>query len=198
MHKIGTLCPSFVSLPLVGLGAFILAMALLFSLAFHSAHHLTFVEALKTLLVPEQQCHLLVLCHPTSSCCAIKQSTIISQIQRDAKCYFQQWPCMSTEILLLFPITVAMANWREIYFSWFITLSQTSVSHATTQVSQLHASKQTRTDVLITTRQICKGKSFCAHLYSLGECVLDCLFTNLYLSLQSHLSGKVTSQNLSP
>lgn len=35
------------------------------------------------------------------------------------------------------------------------------------QLSELQASKQTRTDVLIATRQICYGKTFCAPLYSL-------------------------------
>lgn len=81
-----------------------------FPLAFHSAHHLTFVEALKTLLVLEQQYHHLVLCRPTSSLCAIKQSTTFPQIQHNVKCYFWKWSCMSTEILLLFHITVVMTN----------------------------------------------------------------------------------------
>lgn len=93
-------------------------------------------------------------------------------------------------------------DWHKTDFKWFVLASRTTVSHAAQnrEVNKyhLHACKQTRTDVLITTRQICNGETFRAPLYPPREvCVLD-LFTRMYLSHHSDLSDKVTSQNFSP
>lgn len=92
-------------------------------------------------------------------------------MQHNVKSFSWQASCMSKDILLLFFINVVMTNSCEIGFIAPRCVSQIhrTKTNKPKQLSELRASKQTRTDVLITARQICYGKTFYAPLYPPGR-----------------------------